>query len=419
MTTIRPLAERAHAASLALATVPTATKNAVLHTLAERLKAAAPALQAANAQDLAAGRANGLAAAMLDRLELTETRIAKMADGVRQVAALPDPLGAVLHEHTHPKGFRLQKVRVPIGVIGIVYESRPNVTVDCAALCFKSGNAAILRGGKEAFHSNTALAVLIAESLTAHGLDPACVELIPTTDRAALGELLQLDDLVHCLIPRGGEGLIRYVAEHARMPVIKHFTGVCNGYLDAAADPAMAVDLVVNAKAQRVGICNALENLLVHRDALATLWPAVAQGLAEAGVELRVDAEAKAALDGRALPTVDATEADWETEYLDHILSVKTVSGFEEAVAFINRYGSRHTDMIVTEDAATAERFLNTVDTASAFWNVSTRFADGFEYDLGAEIGISTDKLHARGPMGLEELTSYKWVARGRGETRR
>lgn len=417
-TRLRDLAADALAVSRQLATLPTERKNAVLTTLAERIEASREALQSANARDLEAGEAAGLSQPMLDRLRLTDARIAQMAEGVRQVAALPDPVGEVIESSQRPQGFELQRVRVPIGVIGIIYESRPNVTIDCAALCLKSGNATLLRGGKEAWHSNQALAALVGDALEAHDVPRAAVQLIPTTDRAALSILLKLDAYIHCLIPRGGEGLIRFVAEHARMPVIKHYKGVCNVYLDAAADAAMAEAVVLNAKVQRTSVCNAAENLFLHASLVQTLWPRIAQALVEAGVELRCDAESGAALDAAGLPWQPATEADFHEEFLDKVLAVKTVPDLAAAIDGIHTYGSAHTEAIVTADAATAEAFLQGVDAASVFWNLSTRFSDGFEYGLGAEIGISTDKLHARGPMGLRELTTYKFVARGHGETR-
>lgn len=412
------LAKRARAASLSLATLPETKKNAFLDHLAEAIPVHRNDILAANARDLEAGRANGLSDSLLDRLRLNEDRLENMVEGVRQVAALPDPVGAVLQEHTHGKGFSIRKVRVPIGVVGIIYESRPNVTVDCAILCLKSGNATILRGGKEAFHTNTALARIIRDSLEKTGITPDAVQLVPTTDRAALNVLLRLDDYIHCLIPRGGEGLIRFVAENARMPVIKHYKGVCNVYLDAAADPAMALAITVNAKCQRPSVCNAAENLVVHRDLLDSILPAVARELRRQGVELRADQDAAAALAAEGIEAGPVSADDYDTEYLDRVLSIKTVADADGAIAFVNAHGSGHSDAIVTSDRATAERFLAGVDAAAVYWNVSTRFTDGFEFGLGAEIGISTDKLHARGPMGLNELTSYKFTIAGDGQIR-
>jgi glutamate-5-semialdehyde dehydrogenase len=416
---VRQIAQQALAASRQLAALPTADKNAALVRIAELLEApqSQPMLLEANARDLRTGASLGLSEALLDRLRLTPQRIKAMVEGTRQVAALPDPVGAVLETKTHKKGFTIEKVRVPIGVIGIVYESRPNVTIDCAVLCLKSGNATILRGGREAFHSNMALARIIQRALAETGLPEDAVQLIPTVDRYALNVLLKMDDCVHCLIPRGGEGLIRFVAENARMPVIKHYKGVCNVYLDKGAERQKAVKVSVNAKCQRPSVCNAAENLVVHESLLNGVFPAVAKALKEEGVQLRVDEPAAAALKAfGAIPFSMATDEDYHTEYLDKIISVKTVPDLGTAIAFVNQYGSGHSDAIITEDADAARRFQTEVDAATVYWNVSTRFTDGFEFGLGAEIGISTDKLHARGPMGLNELTTYKYLIRGHGE---
>ena len=421
-TTVRQLAEAARAASLQLAVASTEAKNRALTALAEKIESSIPALIAANAQDLEAARAAGLSSAMLDRLTLNEPRIRQMAQGVREIVALPDPVGAELERTTRPNGLVIRKVRVPIGVIGIIYESRPNVTVDCAALCLKSGNATILRGGKEAFHSNTALAALIAAALAAAGLPATCVQLIPTTDRAALNTLLKLNDLVHCIIPRGGEALIRFVSENSTIPVIKHYNGICFVYVDRAADLALAEPLLVNAKVQRPSACNAAEQLLVHRDIAATALPRLAKALQSArngGVELRCDAESAALLAAAGVPTKPATAADFRTEFLDYILCVRVVGSLDEAIATVNRDSSNHSDAIVTADESAARRFQAEVDSATVYWNASTRFTDGFEFGLGAEIGISTDRLHARGPMGLAELCSYKFVIDGTGQVRR
>lgn len=417
-TAVRALAEQARSAALALATASTESKNAALLHLADLLEApeTAAALAGANERDLATARELGLSEAMQDRLRLSPERLRAMAAGTREVAALPDPVGESLDVHTHAKGFTIEKVRVPLGVIGIIYESRPNVTIDCAALCLKSGNATILRGGREAFHSNQALAELVAAAVHKADLPAHAVQLVPTTDRAALHTLLAADDCIDCLIPRGGEGLIRFVAENARMPVIKHYKGVCTVFLDASADPAMAREIVLNAKCQRPGVCNAAENLLVHEALLTTVFPAVARDLKEAGVSLRVDEAAAAALAEAGISADTATEEDWSTEYLDLILAVKTVPGIEEAISFVNTYGSRHSDAIVTASEAHARRFQSAVDSSAVYWNVSTRFTDGFEFGMGAEIGISTDKLHARGPMGLPELTSYHYRISGTGQ---
>lgn len=405
-------------ASRRLAAIPTEKKNAALLSLADCILEEQESLQEANQKDLTVGRTNGLSSAMLDRLELTSSRIEGMVEGIRQIVRLPDPVGASLSTYDHPKGFKIHKRRVPIGVIGIIYESRPNVTIDCAALCLKSGNATILRGGKEAIHSNRALAALIAQALVAHDLPECAVQLIPTTDRAATRALLELDEYVHCLIPRGGEGLVRFVGENARMPVLKHYDGICSIYVDTKAELEMARSIILNAKVQRPGVCNAAENLVVHRGVLETHLPEMAKSLVEAGVELRADAEAKACLDAHGIKVSEATEEDFRTEYLELILSIRTVDSVEGAIDFINANGSGHSDAIVTSDGVAAKRFQDSIDSATVYWNVSTRFTDGFEFGLGAEIGISTDRMHARGPVGLEELTSYKYIIEGHGEIR-
>ena len=415
---VTAIAVRARAASLALAVSPAGARNAALLDLAERIDRSRDALVAANRRDLASAAANGLTPAQVDRLTLTGERLAHLAESVRQVAALPDPLGEVLEEATRPNGLRLRKVRVPIGVIGVIFEARPNVTVDCAVLCLKSGSASILRGGSEIFETNKALASLITESLGSAGLPRDCVQLVPTTDRAALDVLLKLDTLVHCIIPRGGEGLIRFVSENSTIPVIKHYTGVCFVYLDRAADPAMAESIVVNAKTQRPGVCNAAEQLLVHGDAARALLPRVGSALAARGVALRCDRAAASILAEAGVATEPASAADFKAEFLDLIVAVRVVASLEEAIATINRDGSAHSDAIVTADAGAAQRFLAGVDSAAVFWNASTRFNDGFEFGFGAEIGISTDRLHARGPMGLRELCSYKWLVTGTGQIR-
>jgi glutamate-5-semialdehyde dehydrogenase len=411
------IARRARAASLELAVLRSETKNLFLLDLAERLVAETDAILAANALDLAAAKSMQLSAPMTERLTFTPERIAAMAEGVRQVAALPDPVGVEIERLAPPKGFDLRKIRVPIGVIGIIYESRPNVTVDCAILCLKSGNASILRGGKEAFHSNMKLAEIIQQALLANGIHPDAVQFIPTTDRAALNVLLKQDDTIHCIIPRGGESLIRFTVENSRIPVIKHYTGVCSVYIDAAADADMAEAIVINSKCQRPSVCNAAENLIVHQDASAQL-PRLAKALHDHGVELRVDIHAKALLTASGLPLVDATAEDFATEYTDLIIAIAIVPDLKAAIELINTNSSGHTESIVTEDAAAAQQFLSAVDSAAVFHNASTRFSDGFEFGLGAEIGISTDRLHARGPMGLNELCTYKYVLHGTGETR-
>ncbi|MEX0654715.1 MAG: glutamate-5-semialdehyde dehydrogenase [Phycisphaeraceae bacterium] len=411
----RAMAEHAQRASRSLAGVSGDRRNAALHAMAEAMTAAAETLKQANAKDLAAGREAGLPSAMLDRLELTDARIAGMVASVRQIADQPDPVGRVLEGRVLPNGIRLQKVRVPIGVVLIIFESRPNVTSDAAALCLKSGNAVILRGGKEARHSNAAIADCVREGLEKAGLPCDAVQLVPTTDRAAVGELLKMEGLIDVCIPRGGESLIRAVVEQAHIPVIKHYTGNCHLYVDAACDERMAVEIAVNAKTQRPGVCNAAETILVHADAADWgVLKAICEALAAKQVEIRGDA--RTCCYYTAAKT--ATDDDWATEYLDTIVAVRVVDAIEQAIDHVNRYGSKHTDAIVTNDLAAADRFVQAVDTANVFVNCSTRFSDGGQYGLGAEIGISTDKLHARGPMGADDLTTYKWVAYGSGQVR-
>ncbi|RCL29984.1 MAG: glutamate-5-semialdehyde dehydrogenase [Puniceicoccaceae bacterium] len=412
---IQSMAREARLASLELATLPTAVKNQFLHDLAEALEAETESILEANAQDIAQAEAMNLSAPMVERLKFTPERIQNMAEGVRQVAALPDPVGAEIERLSPPRGFDLRKIRVPIGVIGIIYESRPNVTVDCAILCLKSGNASILRGGKEAFHSNSCLIEIIQSCLKKNAIPVSAVQLIPTTDRQALNELLVQDAYIHCIIPRGGEGLIRFTVENSRIPVIKHYTGVCSIYIDAEYDYDTAEAITLNSKCQRPSVCNATENLFIHQNALAAL-PRLAQALIEAGVELRVDGAAKAALKGTGIPCNDAKEADFGEEYNDLIIAIAVVPDMKTAVAVINEKGSAHTDCIVTESSENAAQFLNSVDSSTVLHNASTRFSDGFEFGLGAEIGISTDRLHARGPMGLNELCTYKYIVHGQGE---
>lgn len=409
------IARRARAASLELATLETDKKNAFLEQLAEALLEETDAIIEANAKDLEAAKENGLSEPMTERLTFTPERIAKMAEGVRQVASLPDPVGEEIERLQPPRGFDLRKRRVPMGVIGIIYESRPNVTVDCAILCLKSGNASILRGGKEAFHSNMKLSEVIQTTLATAGINPDAVQVIPTTDRAALNVMLKQDDTIHCIIPRGGEGLIRFTVENSRIPVIKHYTGVCSVYIDAEADPELAKSIIINSKTQRPSVCNAAENLILHQNASAQL-PALAKALHDAGVELRVDKAAHALLTASGLPLVDASDEDFATEYTDLIISIAIVPDTQAAIDLINANGSGHTDTIVTQNEASARAFLEGVDSAAVFHNASTRFSDGFEFGLGAEIGISTDRLHARGPMGLNELCTYKYVLHGQGE---
>ena len=409
---IATMGNRARTAATTLAGLPTAAKAAGLRAAAAALRADADAILSANARDVEAGAANGLSSALLDRLRLDPARLEGAAAGVEAVAALTDPVGAVIDASERPNGLKLSRVRVPIGVIGIIYESRPNVTADAAALCVMSGNAAILRGGSEAAHSNRAIHAAFARGLAEVGLPADAVQLVPTTDRAAVGAMLKADGAIDLIVPRGGKSLVARVQEEARVPVLAHLDGICHTYVDRAADPAMAIRLALNAKLRRTGICGATETLLIDR-AFADPLP-VLEALADAGCELRGDAAVQA-IEPRALP---ATPEDWDTEYLDAILSVALVDGVEGAIAHIARHSSRHTDAILTEDAATAERFLNGVDSAIVMWNASTQFADGGEFGLGAEIGIATGRLHARGPVALEGLTTYKWVVRGTGQSR-
>jgi glutamate-5-semialdehyde dehydrogenase len=382
--------------------------------MAAAIRAATPEMLAANALDLAAGAEKGLSAAMLDRLRLDAARIEAMAAGIEQVATLPDPVGQVMDSWQRPNGIRIEQVRVPIGTIGIIYESRPNVTADAAVLCFKTGNATILRGGSEAIHSNRAIAAALQAGGSTAGLPDHAIQLIPFTDRESVAALAQMDRWLDLIIPRGGKGLIETVVSLARMPVIKHYDGICHLYVDSAADIQMAVNLTVDSKTQKCGVCNALETLLVHREVAPAFLPQIAAALHAKRVELRGCPATRAVL----TDILPATEEDWSTEYLDLILSIKVVDSLDAAIAHINRYGSHHTDTIVTADTAAAERFLREVDSACVFHNVSTRFADGGEFGFGAEIGISTDKLHARGPMGLRELTSYQYRVRGDGQAK-
>ena len=392
--------------------------------MADALEQHATAIKEANALDMEVGAEMGLSSAMLDRLKLDDKRIAAMAKGLREVAALPDPVGRVLDERVRPNGLKLRKISTPIGVVVIIYESRPNVTADAASLCFKSGNATILRGGKEALNSNLAIARIMIEAgkRTLAKFPDHAIQVVPTTDRDAIKELLSLTQYVDLCMPRGGEGLIRAVAECSKVPVIKHYKGVCHVYVDGEADLKMAEEIALNAKVQRPAVCNAMETLLVDRKVAGTFLPAIAQRLGEKKVQLRADAESEAILksEGRS-PKSEirrATEQDWFTEYNDYILNVRVVDGVRQAIDHINHYGSAHSDSIVTRDEARAKQFLGEVDSAAVYWNASTRFTDGGEFGMGAEIGISTDKIGARGPMGLEELTSYKWIGIGSGQVR-
>ncbi|MBA4137634.1 MAG: glutamate-5-semialdehyde dehydrogenase [Opitutus sp.] len=416
---VHALGRRARAAARVLALASSEQKNRALAAIADELLAATDPILAANAADLTAAREGGLSPAMLDRLTLDRVRLTAIAQGVRAVAELPDPVGRNLRDWTHANGLRFAKISVPIGVIGFIYESRPNVTADAAALCLKSGNAVILRGGSEALASNHALAAAVARGLERAGLPGDAAQLVPTADREAVRQLCALDEFVDLLIPRGGRGLIETVVQHARMPVIKHYDGICALYVDAAADLAMAERIALNAKCQRPGVCNAIETLLVHRDVAAEFLPRVARVLRDRGVQLRADPGALTVLGGEQAPGIAAAaDADFRTEFLDLILAVKIVDSLDAAVAHIAANGSHHSDTIVTEDATAAEIFLRAVDSAVVYWNASTRFTDGAEFGFGAEIGISTDRLHARGPMALEELTTYKYVARGTGQVR-
>jgi glutamate-5-semialdehyde dehydrogenase len=411
---MQQLGSAARAAAAVLALAPTTQKNEALRAAASALRARVPEILAANARDLAAAIARGTAASLMDRLKLDESRVEGIAKGLEDVAALPDPIGAVMAEWERPNGLKIARVRVPLGVIGIIYESRPNVTADAGGLCLKSGNACILRGGSDSFESSRAITACMQAGLKAAGLPEASIQLVPTTDRAAVGIMLTMTDDIDVIIPRGGKSLIQRVAAESRIPVIKHLDGICHVYVDAAADPRKARDIVLNAKMRRTSVCGAAETLLVDREIAQAQLPGLVKALIEAGCEVRGD-EAAQSLNDKVVP---ATPADWDTEYLDAIISVRVVDGVATAIDHINRHGSHHTDSIVTEDAATAETFLNHVDSGIVLWNASTQFADGGEFGMGAEIGISTGKLHARGPVGAEQLTSYKYQVRGSGQIR-
>lgn len=409
--------QRARKASRAMAKADTAAKNLALMLIAAAIRRDADQLRAANQLDLAAASAAGLAPALLDRLTLSDKAIATMAEGLEQIVALADPIGEMSNMKFRPSGIQVGQMRVPLGVIGIVYEARPNVTVDAAGLCIKSGNATILRGGSEAIHCNRALAHLVKEGLAGAGLPSDAVQVIDTTDRAAVGELITMPQYIDVIVPRGGKGLIERLMRESKVPMIKHLDGICHVYIDARADIAKAVEIAFNAKCHRYGTCNTMETLLVARDVAAQVLPQLAARYAIKEVELRADDESRGLLAGYPHLTA-ATDEDWRTEYLAPILAVKIVAGIDDAIDHINTYSSQHTDSIVTEDYTYAMRFLREVDSASVMVNASTRFADGFEYGLGAEIGISNDKLHARGPVGLEGLTSLKYVVFGHGEVR-
>ena len=418
---IHEIGGAARAAARVLGSISSEAKNKALLSMADQLLAQSEAILKANALDLEAGRKNGLSEAMLDRLKLDARRLASMAEGIRTAASLPDPVGRILKEWKKENGLTLRKISVPIGVIGIIYESRPNVTSDAAVLCLKAGNAVILRGGSEAIHSNKAIATALQAGAAQAGLPAASIQLIPVTDREAVRILCEMDAYLDCIVPRGGKGLIETVVKHARMPVIKHYDGICAVYVDKAADLAMARDIIVNAKCQRPGVCNAAETLILHREIAARFLADHAKALLDHSVELRCDEQTLSLLPetlrGNSL-IKKASEEDFRTEFLALVLAVKVVDSVEEAVSHIESHGSHHSDAIITADAATAELFLQQVDSATVYWNASTRFTDGGEFGFGCEIGISTDKLHARGPMALEELTSYKYQIRGAGQIR-
>lgn len=407
------IGRQARAASNKLRSLSRAVKDAAIIEIARRLRAEGDRLKAENAKDLAAGREKGLSSAMLDRLELTDARIESMAAGLDTVAMLPDPVGDIARQYVHPNGLRMALIRQPIGVVGIIYESRPNVTADAAALCLKSGNACILRGGSEAFHSNAIIAQIFVEGAKAAGVPDHAVQILATTDRAAVGAMLKQDKYIDVIIPRGGKNLIARIYEESRIPVIAHLDGVCHTYIHEDADEHMARNIAVNAKLQRPGVCNAMETMLVHEACAPMLLPEIARELASRGCTIRGCDRTR-----QLIPCEPATEDDWTTEYLDAILAVKIVASLDEAIAHINEYGSHHSDAIVTEGYEAAERFLDEVDSATVYVNASTRFTDGFEFGMGAEIGISTNKLHVRGPMALEGLTAQKWVIRGNGQIR-
>jgi glutamate-5-semialdehyde dehydrogenase len=417
---IHHIGKNARAASRALAQLDSKTKNAVLVAMADELIVRLPDILEANAADVAEAEKNGLTKASIDRLRLTEKRIAEMADGIRLVAALPDPVGEILRDWTQPNGIQIQKIRTPIGVIGIIYESRPNVTADAAVLCIKTGNAVILRGGSEALASNLAIAKALQAGGFNAGLPDYSVQLIPTKNREAVKIMAAMDQFMDVIIPRGGHSLIEAVVAAARMPVIKHYDGICHVFVDCAADLRMALDIALNAKCQRPGVCNAMETLLVHRDIAAEFFQLASEEFSKNQVELVADPAAHQILSALGYPKLrEADESSFRTEWLDLILSVCVVENLAAAIDHIETFGSHHSDAIVTNDQSAADQFLAGVDSATVYWNASTRFTDGGEFGFGAEIGISTDKLHARGPMGLEELTTYKYLIRGQGQVRK
>ena len=417
---INQIVKNAKAASRIIASANTSTKNAALNYIAEGIISSAALLKSENEKDITAAQKAGLSAAIIDRLLLTDSRIKGMADGVRQIIGLSDPVGQLISGHTRPNGLQIQKVRVPIGVIVIIYESRPNVTADAAALCLKAGNAVILRGGKESIHSNITINKILTTALGKAGLDSRCIQLVEIIEREAIDYLLKADQYVDVVIPRGGEALIRAVVEKSTIPVIKHYKGVCHTYVDEFADLRMAEEICFNAKVQRPATCNAMETMLVHEKVAPIFLPEIAKKLQDANVEIRCCSKTCNLL-GRSEPCVlpkQATDEDFYNEYLDLILNIKVVNSLDDAIAHMAKYGSNHSDAIVTDNIANALRFTKEVDSAAVYVNASTRFTDGYEFGMGAEIGISTDKLHARGPMGLEELTSYKFVVFGNGQLR-
>jgi glutamate-5-semialdehyde dehydrogenase len=411
---MQELAKAAQLASRQMATLSSGVKNELLLAMATALELAEEELQRENDKDLRQARENGMAAAMIDRLTLTPAVIKGMADGLREVAALPDPVGEITGMWLRPNGIQVGRQRIPLGVIGIIYESRPNVTADAAGLCLKSGNAVILRGGSEALHSNRAIGAILQRALADSGLPAAVLQVITTSDRSAVSELLKLEDYIDLIIPRGGEGLIRFVSENSRIPVIKHYKGVCHTYIDAAADLAMALAICLNAKVQRPGVCNAMETLLIHKDVAETFLPQVAEAMQSAGVELRVCERGAQIVPG----LTPATDEDWPAEYLDLILAVRVVDDYEQAREHIQTYSSLHTEVIVTNDYQLSQRFLREINSSVVMVNASSRFSDGNQLGLGSEIGISTSKLHAFGPMGLEDLTTRKFIVLGNGQVR-
>jgi glutamate-5-semialdehyde dehydrogenase len=410
---LETIGRNARKASDALRAMTRAPKDAALREVAKRIRAAKAELQAENAKDLEAGRAKGLTGALLDRLTLTDARIESMAEGLEVVASLPDPVGEIVSQTVRPNGLRIAQIRQPIGVVGIIYESRPNVTADAAGLCLKSGNAVVLRGGSEAIHSNLAIAKIFIEGASAHGIHEHAIQILSTTDREAVGEMLKLDRYIDVIVPRGGRSLIERIYEGSRIPVVAHLDGVCHTYVHADADLDMAKSICLNAKLQRPSVCNAMETMLVDAAVAQRFLPGIAKDFAKAGCELRGCERTQKLID-----CVPATEEDWYTEYLDKILSIRVVDSPDEAIDHINHYGSHHSDAIVTDSYSVSERFLDQIDSATVYVNASTYFTDGFQFGLGAEIGISTSKLHCRGPMALKELTSLKYVIRGSGQIR-